>query len=97
MRSVFLLDWRELPTLTGQYALAWVVGFLSFLTPSGLGVREGTLAYLLSHHLSPVTATLVALLARIWFLLGELTLVLGISMVRWLVPQLRSPRLNPNS
>ena len=32
----------------GIYALGWDIGFLSFITPSGLGFREGAVALLLS-------------------------------------------------
>ena len=36
-----------LPLLIGINALGWIIGFLSFITPSGLGFREGTVALLL--------------------------------------------------
>lgn len=70
--------WGLAPHLIAVYPVAYVIGFLSFITPSGLGVREGAL-YLL---LAPVTGggaiTLLALAMRVWTTLGEL-LAAGIS------------------
>jgi uncharacterized membrane protein YbhN (UPF0104 family) len=56
----------------GAAAAAWTVGFFSFFTPSGLGVREAALAYTLSFLLPAPYPVLVALLARIWVTVGEL-------------------------
>jgi uncharacterized membrane protein YbhN (UPF0104 family) len=56
---------------TGIYALGWDIGFLSFVTPSGLGFREAVIALLLVlSGLVPaaagvVLATVVAVLARL--------------------------------
>jgi uncharacterized membrane protein YbhN (UPF0104 family) len=68
----------------GIYALAWDIGFLSFLTPSGLGFREAAIAVLLG--LSLVTpnvalATVLAFLSRILATLAELVCVCGAHLV----------------
>ena len=55
------LDWRDLPRLTGAFAGAYAIGFLSLLTPSGLGVREGVLVFLLSGAYPAALVTVVAL------------------------------------
>ena len=52
--------------------MTWVVGLLAFLTPGGLGVREGALALLLSPFLPVPLPTVVALLARVWWTVAEL-------------------------
>lgn len=62
----------QLFQVTGIYAVAWSIGFLNFLTPSGLGIREGVLSLLLTSILPPATATLIALLSRLWTLSAEL-------------------------
>lgn len=62
----------QLFRVTGIYAIAWSLGFLSVVTPSGLGVREGVLSLLLTSVLPPATATWVALLSRLWTLSAEL-------------------------
>ncbi|MEZ4835254.1 MAG: lysylphosphatidylglycerol synthase domain-containing protein [Caldilineaceae bacterium] len=56
------------------YPIAYAVGYLSFLTPGGLAVREGTLALLLIPVLG-ATATVAALLMRLWQVVLELLVV----------------------
>jgi uncharacterized membrane protein YbhN (UPF0104 family) len=63
------------------YSSAWVVGFLVFVTPGGLGVREATLAFLLVAFLPLPIATLVALMARLWWLLAEIACVIVATMM----------------
>ena len=70
--ALYPLDWRELPRLTGVFAGAYAVGFLSLLTPSGLGVREGALVFFLSGVYPLAVVTVVALLSRLWLIAGEL-------------------------
>lgn len=69
-----LVQWKEIGILSACYAFAWIVGFLSFLTPGGLGVREGLLGLLLANYMSTPQATLIALLCRVWMLSAELVL-----------------------
>lgn len=57
--------------LTGSLAIAGAVGTLSFFAPSGLGVREGVLALLLTSYVTSPIAVLISLLARLWVTLGE--------------------------
>ncbi len=62
-------------TLSGlltTYPTAWIVGFLSFIFPGGLGVREGALIFLLKPFLPFPIAVVSALLSRIWTTASEL-------------------------
>jgi hypothetical protein len=61
----------NLLVLTGSFALAGALGTLSFFSPSGLGVREGVLALLLSSSVVAPIAVLISLLARLWVTVGE--------------------------
>jgi uncharacterized membrane protein YbhN (UPF0104 family) len=63
------------PLVSGN-ALAWVAGFLSFIFPGGLGVREYVLARLLSAS-TPGVAMGVALVSRAWLLGAEVVWGLG--------------------
>ncbi len=68
----------------GIYALGWDIGFLSFITPSGLGFREAAIILLLG--LAAVTptvalATVVAFLSRILTTLAELLCVGGAHVI----------------
>lgn len=74
IKSFTLVSASQLLVVTGTYAVAWSIGFLSVITPSGLGVREGVLSLLLTSVLPPATATLVALLSRLWTISAELVL-----------------------
>jgi hypothetical protein len=64
------LEW--LPAWAGIFAGAWTLGFLSFLAPGGLGVREGILVYLLGFYLPSHVAIVVTLLSRLWVTAAEL-------------------------
>ena len=66
--------WADVGVLTACFAFAWIVGFLSFLTPGGLGVREGLLALLLANYMPAPQATRVALMCRVWMLSAEMLL-----------------------
>ena len=74
VRSFVLVSLTDAGLLTACFAFAWIVGFLSFLTPGGLGIREGLLGVLLANYMPPSQATLVALLCRLWMLSAEILL-----------------------
>lgn len=62
-------------TAVPLYAGAYLIGYVSFLTPSGLGIREGAMAFFLSAYLPGSAATAIALLARLMAVAGELVCV----------------------
>jgi len=55
-----------------SYPIAYAVGFVSFFTPSGFGVREGAFFVLLAPVLGGGVATVAALGMRVFTALGEL-------------------------
>jgi uncharacterized membrane protein YbhN (UPF0104 family) len=62
------------PDAVGAFAFAWAVGFLSFFTPSGLGVREVALAGLLASGLGGAEPALLAIGHRLVLTAAELAL-----------------------
>jgi hypothetical protein len=77
--------WRAIPHLAAAYPVAYAVGFLSFLTPGGLAVREGTLFLLLGPIVGPANALVVALAMRALEVGLELAVsgsVLGLARVK---------------
>ena len=77
------IDWWWI--IAGAYCLAWIAGFLAFLSPGGLGVRElvfvGTMMVALPQHVQDqfsdpeaLAAMLIFLgfLLRAWTMTGEL-------------------------
>ncbi len=64
--------------MIGINAGAWVVGFVSFLTPAGLGIREGVSSLLGSRILEHPYPNLVPLSARIWITICEVITILAV-------------------
>ncbi|GAC1403503.1 MAG: lysylphosphatidylglycerol synthase domain-containing protein [Ktedonobacteraceae bacterium] len=62
------LPLAALPICIGIYAIAWDIGFVSFITPSGLGFREGAIGALFAFALSMLPLALgpiIAILSRV--------------------------------
>ncbi|MCX6044182.1 MAG: lysylphosphatidylglycerol synthase domain-containing protein [Chloroflexi bacterium] len=59
------------PHLIAVYAIAYAIGFISFITPSGLGVREGAFYLLLVPLMDGGGVTVAALAMRLWTMFGE--------------------------
>lgn len=64
------------PLMAAAYPIAYAVGFLSLITPSGFGVREGALYLLLTPPFDGAVITVVALAMRVWTTIGELLMAL---------------------
>jgi glycosyltransferase 2 family protein len=61
--------------LTGALAISSTLGLIAVFAPSGLGVREGTLVYLLSFMMATPVAVIVSILTRIWMTIIEIGLI----------------------
>ena len=82
-RSILGIEISLLPRMASAFALSWILGFLTFITPGGLGVREGSLTLLLQPDIPLYAAAALALLSRIWWVGGEiLALILSVLWVR---------------
>jgi len=53
------------------FVASWLIGFISLLTPGGIGVREGSMILLLTPLIGNSTAVLVAVLARVMWTVGD--------------------------
>ena len=74
------------------FVAAWMIGFLSLITPGGIGVREAVLVLLLRSTLSTSQAITVALLARLsWTLVEMVGVLIGLLIGRRLVTPGASP------
>ncbi|KPK72576.1 hypothetical protein AMJ87_04470 [candidate division WOR_3 bacterium SM23_60] len=76
IRSFYPLELAKFPVMVSIFAVAWVIGFVSFITPAGLGVREGTLSLLLANYVPTGIGIIAALLSRIWLTVIEVLLFL---------------------
>jgi uncharacterized membrane protein YbhN (UPF0104 family) len=72
VRSIFPLAATAVPLAVAGYAAGYAVGFLSLLTPAGLGVREGVLVLALAPVMPAGPALVVALVSRLWMMVVEL-------------------------
>jgi glycosyltransferase 2 family protein len=58
--------------LPGAFSASWAAGSVAFLSPGGLGAREGALVLVLSPFLVTPIPAIVALLSRLWWTLADL-------------------------
>lgn len=61
----------ELPAVIAMNGLAFVVGYLAFFAPGGLGFKESALALLLSGVVPTAVAASLAIAARLWTIAAE--------------------------
>jgi uncharacterized membrane protein YbhN (UPF0104 family) len=69
-----------LPLCIGIYAIAWDFGFVTFITPSGLGFRELAITVLFALSLPSVPVALVAILALLSRAVSTLAELLCVSV-----------------
>ncbi|OGZ34753.1 MAG: hypothetical protein A2174_02295 [Candidatus Portnoybacteria bacterium RBG_13_41_18] len=76
INSVVKLPAEKIFSVVGIYNLAIAMGVAAVFAPSGLGVREGAMSLLLSFYLPSGVAILISFVARLWFSLAEILLLL---------------------
>lgn len=79
INSIVSISFGYVVYLAGSFALASLAGMFSLFVPSGLGVREGILMFMLSQVMPLETAIVISVAARLWFTAVELG---GIGIVR---------------
>jgi len=73
--SVYPVSSKYILFLTGALAISSTLGLIAIFAPSGLGVREGALVYLLSFMMATPVAVIISILTRIWMTLIEIGLI----------------------
>jgi hypothetical protein len=76
INSFYKLPIENLVPIIGIHSGSWVLGFLSFITPSGLGVREGLLSFFLKFYMPLPISIIVSFLARLWSTVFEIFITL---------------------
>ena len=68
----------ELPVGIGAsaFAAAYLVGYVAFFLPAGLGAREGALILFLADHAEPTELAALAVAARVWMTTVDLLIAL---------------------
>ena len=82
--SVYPVTPDYIPFLTGALAISSTLGLIALFAPSGLGVREGALVYLLSFMMATPVAVIISVLTRIWMTLVEIGLIGVVYLLRQL-------------
>lgn len=72
INSFYPIGIKTIFVISGLHAFSWVVGFISIITPAGLGVKEGIFSYFLALLMPAGIALIASLLVRIWGTIGEL-------------------------
>ncbi len=70
--SIVSLDFSKFFEYIGFFSFSLLVGYLSFLTPSGLGVREAVVTFGLSKSILLPQAALIAIFSRFILIASEL-------------------------
>jgi len=81
----FISGWPQLTfhdglMLCALYTLSWFIGYISFVTPSGAGIREIAFLYLASSFPSDTVAAMMVM-GRLFLLASDF--ILGIAFIRW--------------
>jgi hypothetical protein len=71
------LKWALLAPFTAALAIGGLAGILAFFVPSGIGVREAALAWILADFIPGNQAVALALACRVWITCGEILLALA--------------------
>ncbi|MBI5044367.1 MAG: DUF2079 domain-containing protein [Candidatus Levybacteria bacterium] len=79
--AVYYVDPHNFLAISSYLVLSLVVGFLSIITPSGLGVREGVMAVGLSRFIPASAAAFSSLMARIVLIFSELLFLLVMFLI----------------
>jgi uncharacterized membrane protein/uncharacterized membrane protein YbhN (UPF0104 family) len=84
--SLVFLDPQQIIGFAGFFALSLFIGLLSFITPTGLGVREGAITIVLSRTVATSLAATAALLSRVVLVCSELLFLL-LSYIAFRLPE----------
>lgn len=79
-KSLYDLPLQMFPYLGASIALAFCIGFIAIIFPSGIGIREGVLFLLLSAVLPDSVSLLIAVASRLWVTFTE-AIAVGIALL----------------
>ncbi len=74
-RAFLVLADADLAALCALYTAAWMIGFVSALTPAGLGVREAAFLFLAQGEATSGVAAFIAIFVRVWLMVADLLLL----------------------
>ncbi|MGE0267280.1 MAG: lysylphosphatidylglycerol synthase domain-containing protein [Candidatus Omnitrophota bacterium] len=72
-----MLEGQAVFLLAAAYSISWFIGFITMVTPGGLGVREVSFVVLVSEYLPKQLASFLSLFLRIWLIVVDILLFLA--------------------
>lgn len=84
MLSFGIGKWSDYFTVSAGFAISWIGGLVSVITPDGLGVREGLFALFLALAVPSYLASAFTIFVRIWITICEI-LCFGVFKVLQLI------------
>lgn len=76
INTVYPIEWNQLIQIVGVWSLSGTVAMIATFSPSGLGIREITLSFLLSSIIPPGITVVIAIFLRIILTLFEMVCAL---------------------
>lgn len=76
LNSFMEMTFAQSGIVTGIQAASALVGYYTFISPAGLGVREGTQIAMLGRHFLPAVTVLIPVVLRVWMTIGDVLLFL---------------------
>lgn len=83
--SIYYLSPLTLPIIFGINAVAWLIGFVSFITPSGIGAREPALIFFLVSYVPTSIAGAVSIISRLIMVVSEIIILLVVKLITILI------------
>lgn len=90
LKSIGNAPYSLLPVIAAANMIAWVIGFLSTLTPAGLGIKEGAIVFLLAGYFSEPLLIAASVLFRLFSMLMLLLAVIAITCAFIRIKKLKS-------
>lgn len=88
--SIFFLNPYYFLDFSGFFVFALLIGYLSLITPMGLGVREGVITLVLSKTAGLLQASVISIFARLVFIFSEIIFL----VFAWLIYKTKSKLIN---
>ena len=75
LKEVFLqFTANDMIILCASYVISWIIGFVSIITPGGLGVREISFVYINSQLIPELPTAFLAVFIRVWLIAIDILL-----------------------
>src|SRR6266508_2312389 len=72
IRAIYPIEWTTLPFVIQSWTLSGLASYIAFFAPTGLGIRDLTLAAMLSLVIPLSVAIVIVILIRLWLMGNEL-------------------------